>query len=398
MAGSALDGGLSVAKWKGMIGGVCLLAASLINCGTAQVATDAAPPAQADVDFGGMVARGTSFLLDSAQAANGSFSQASDPAITALCVTALLRHGRSPDDPALAKSLQYLQTFSHPDGGIYAEGSFYQNYETCIAILAFSAANKDGRYEELLGKAQDFARQMQWDEGEGKGLADVEFGGGGYGRSKCPDLSNTQFLIDALQSQATEQNRAAISKALVFVSRCQNLEGPDNTTPFAAKNPDGGFYYTPAAGGNSQAGPTDTGGLRSYGSMTYAGLKSMIYAGLKPEDPRVRAALGWIAKHYSLQENPGMGTSGLFYYYHTFAKALDALGESSLKDAQGDAHDWRAEMIAKLAASQRPDGSWVNADERWLEGNASLVTAYALLALDHCRIEAPESNGASQGK
>ena len=44
-------------------------------------------------------------------------------------------------------------------------------------------------------------------------------------------------------------NDPAVKKALVFVSRCQNLEGPDNTTGFAAKNPDGGFYYTrlPAA-------------------------------------------------------------------------------------------------------------------------------------------------------
>ena len=30
--------------------------------------------------------------------------------------------------------------------------------------------------------------------------------------------------------------------------------------------------------------------LRSYGSMTYAGLKSMIFAGVGPDDPRVKAA------------------------------------------------------------------------------------------------------------
>ena len=36
-----------------------------------------------------------------------------------------------------------------------------------------------------------------------------------------------------------------MQRALVFVSRCQNLETEHNTTPFAAKNPDGGFYYTP---------------------------------------------------------------------------------------------------------------------------------------------------------
>ena len=41
--------------------------------------------------------------------------------------------------------------------------------------------------------------------------------------------------------------------------------------------------------------------------MTYAGLKSMIYAGVKHDDPRVKAAYEWIQKHYTLDENPGMG-------------------------------------------------------------------------------------------
>ena len=60
--------------------------------------------------------------------------------------------------------------------------------------------------------------------------------------------------------------------------------------------------------------------------MTYAGLKSMIYAGVGADDPRVKAALKWIQQHYDLSSNPGMGQAGLYYYYHTFAKALDAAG------------------------------------------------------------------------
>ena len=112
-----------------------------------------------------------------------------------------------------------------------------------------------------------------------------------------------------------------MQKALIFVSRCQNLESEHNTLPWAAKNPDGGFYYTAAAGGESPAGKTPNGGLRSYGSMTYAGLKSMIYAGVGRDDPRVKAATKWIEQHYDLSNNPGMGPSGLYYYYQTFAKA-----------------------------------------------------------------------------
>ncbi len=334
-----------------------------------------------------IVSKGTGYLLASGQQPDGSFGKTSEPAVTALCVTALLRHGRSPDDPAIAKSLTYLISFAHPDGGICAEGSFYQNYETCISIMALSAANKDGRYKDRLEKAQSFARQLQWDEGEGKKSADVEYGGGGYGRNKRPDLSNTHFLIEALRAEESEDNREAIARALVFVSRCQNLPGPHNSTPFADKNPDGGFYYTPAAGGASQAGAAEKGGLRSYGSMTYAGLKSMIFAGVKSDDPRVQAALAWLQKNYSLAENPGMGTSGLYYYYQTMAKALDAFGPAEFTDAQGTKHNWRIEIVQALAQTQQANGSWLNSNERWLEGDPNLVTAYALLALDHCRIE-----------
>ena len=76
-----------------------------------------------------------------------------------------------------------------------------------------------------------------------------------------------------------------------------------------------------------------------------------------------------------------MGNAGLFYYYHTFAKALDAMGMKTLVDEDGKEHDWRAELVAELAQRQRPDGSWINDNDRWLEGDANLVTGYALLAL-----------------
>ena len=119
--------------------------------------------------------------------------------------------------------------------------------------------------------------------------------------------------------------------------------------------------------------------------MTYAGLKSMIYAGVGPEDQRVKAAFEWIRKHYSLSENPGMGQSGLYYYYHTFAKALDALGQDEITDADGTQHNWRAELVATLAREQQPNGSWLNDTTRWLEGDPNLVTGYALLALSYCK-------------
>ena len=316
---------------------------------------------------------------------SGSYSAAAGPGITALVATAILKHGRSADEPFIAKSLKYLEQFIEADGGLNKAGSKYRNYETCLAILAFKEANKGGRYDALLKKADAFVKTEQWDEGEGKDPSDPNFGGAGYGSKSRPDLSNTSFLIEALKATGNSADSEAIKRALTFVSRCQNLESDKNTTPFAAKNPDGGFYYTPAAGGESFAGKTADGGLRSYGSMTYAGLKSMIYAGVGPEDPRVKAAVKWIQMNYDVRSNPGMGEAGLYYYLHMFAKALDAVGQAQVVDDKGVKHDWKAELRSELAKAQRDDGAWVNKTSRWMEGDANLVTAYALLALAYCK-------------
>ena len=330
------------------------------------------------------------FLQTKGQDTDGSYAGATGIGVTAVVTTAILRGGRSPNDPLVARSLKYLEKAIQPDGGIYRPDTLFRNYETCLATLCFSQANRDGRYDKALDGADRFLKRLQWDESEGNDPTSDNYGGAGYGKHERPDMSNTQFLIEALVAAGNGPDDEAIQKALIFVSRCQNLETEHNTTKFAAKTPDGGFYYTCAAGGDSKAGETPGGGLRSYGSMTYAGLKSMIYAGVGPDDPRVKAAHKWISKHYDLTSNPGMGDAGLYYYYHTFAKALDAIGSDQITDADGSKHDWRRELLDELVRRQRPDGSWINDNSRWMEGDPSLVTGYALLALSYCRPAAQE--------
>ena len=346
-----------------------------------------------------MVARAINFLKIKAQKDNGSYdkkyAEFEGIGVTALVTTAIMRHGRTPQDPLIAKSLKHLERHIQPDGGVYSKGSRYRNYETCLSILCFTEANGDGRYDKIIAGADKFVKGIQWDASEDSDIdpSHESYGGAGYGKHGRPDLSNTTFLIEALKAAGNDADSEAMKRALIFVSRCQNLETEHNKTKFGPKVNDGGFYYTIAAGGSSQAGPTENGGLRSYASMTYAGLKSMIYAGVDKDDPRVKAAVGWIKKHYDLDKNAGMGdadpamaTAGLYYYYHTFAKALDALGEDEIETADGKTRNWRDELTAELASRQRKDGAWVNIENgRWQENHAALVTGYALLALSHCK-------------
>ena len=183
-----------------------------------------------------------------------------------------------------------------------------------------------------------------------------------------------------------------MQKALIFVSRCQNLESEHNTTQFAAKVNDGGFYYTIAAGGQSQAGNTPDGGLRSYGSMTYAGLKSMIYAGVSRDDPRVKAAYEWIRQHYTLDENPGMGDNGLYLLLpHVRQSARRDRRRTSSSTPTASRTTGARELAEQLVSLQKADGSWVNTSARWLEGDPNLVTAYSLLALSYTKPQAGTS-------
>ncbi len=328
--------------------------------------------------------RGSNYLKTT-QANDGSWTSPESPGISGLVTFSLLQAGVSANDAVVEKALKHLESFVQPDGGIYFPKSHHSNYETAICLLAFNAANQKGKYDDLIKQAEKYLRKLQWDDSEKCDVSDPKYGGAGYGRSgDRPDLSNTTFFLDALQAAGATRDDPAVQNALVFLSRCQNLESEHNTTPFSSKVNDGGFYYTPAAGGNSQAGNTENGGLRSYASMTYAGLKSMVFAGLTPDDQRVKAALEWITKHYTVEENPGLGQQGLYYYFQIFAKSLATLNLDHAIDEDGKPHDWRKELAEHLFQIQQDNGSWLNKTDRWYEGDPNLATAYSLMALKYC--------------
>lgn len=346
-------------------------------------------------DAAALVEKARGFLKKS-QNENGSWG--GDPqnrGITGIVVTGLLRTGTGPDDEPVKKGLGYVESLVNPQAGHIAGNDSKAglvNYTTSINVQALAAAGRAEKYRPVIGDAVKYLKGVQWDDSRGKGPDSDYYGGAGYAGDKSrPDLSNTAFFLEALKAAGVPKDDPAFGKAAVFVGRCQNLQGEFNTAAWAGKANDGSFIYTGANGGENRrtdgdGTKTDTGG---YGSMTYAGIKSLIYCGVGPDDPRLKAALGWVKKNYTLDANPGMpeqnSQRGLFYYYHTFAKAMDALGVDQFEDAKGVKHDWRADLVAALAKRQRPDGSWANPNDRWMEGDPNLVTGYALMALSYCQ-------------
>lgn len=339
-------------------------------------------------------------FLQTKQQENGSWASAEEPpAISAIVLKAFVGDEKfTADTPFIAKGYDHLLTFQQPDGGIYKDGG--ANYNTAISISSLAAA-KNEKYTANLDKAVAYLKRLQWNEAiddlpknrMNVDQKDVRYGGFGYGRHSRPDGSNLQIALDALKDAGVKPEDPAFKAAVVFLTRQQNLS-ETNDQPWAGN--DGGFVYTPAGGkpdapGESPAGeytgPDGKRMLRSYGSMTYAGLKSMIYAGLSKDDPRVKAGWAWIGKNWTLDENPGMKIGdpanaewGLFYYYMTLGRALHAYGDPVITDAQGNKHDWRVELIAKLSSSQEEDGSWAG-NKKWMEDNPVLVTSYCILAM-----------------
>jgi squalene-hopene/tetraprenyl-beta-curcumene cyclase len=103
----------------------------------------------------------------------------------------------------------------------------------------------------------------------------------------------------------------------------------------------------------------------------------------------VKAAMGWLKKNYTVDANPGMppqlAARGLYYYYHTMSKSLAVLGDDTFVDDKGTQHDWRTDLFRAIEKRQEADGSWVNKNDRWMEGDPNLVTGYVLMALSHCK-------------
>lgn len=376
---------------------VLMLAVLIVGPGQPVWAVDAAHEAKARQ----AIAKGIAYLKTT-QNEDGSWTPQPGPAITAMAVTVMIDSGLvKPDDPRIDKAITYILSFVKEDGGIHA--GFLGNYNTSICLSSLDLVRDRPEMETVIKNAQDYLRGLQWDgqdDGQGKTVDESHpfYGGAGYGKHGRPDMSNTQFMLQGLYDSGLDCNDPAFKRAIVFISRCQGIDSNDLFADVIEN--DGGFIYSTSINKDligvpeSKADPDEmdeaeagqpVSGLRTYGSMTYAGFKSYLYAKLDQNDPRVMAALDWIGKHYTLDRNPGLPEAikhqGLYYYYMTFARALDAYGEATITTDDGQAHDWAEDLIDALISRQQADGSWTNDADRWMEGDPNLATCYALIAL-----------------
>ena len=345
------------------------------------------------LEIGRALDKGVTWLNAEQNSSSGHWGEPEYPALTGLALRATLGHPESTMVGKFAKNqkagFDFLMSNVQSDGGIYGKG--LASYNTSICMVALLQA-KDAKYEETIRKARKFLINQQADFDK-KGELDNTFDGGvGYGsRWAHSDLSNTHLAMEALfyakhslKSKEGEELDLDWDAAIAFVQKCQNLP-KTNKEKWVSKHEDdrGGFVYFP---GSSMAGERESANgakaLRSYGSMSYAGLLSFIYAEMKEDDPRLVAVRDWLKAHYTVEENPGMGQQGLYYYYHTMSKALTLSGIKEITDASGKKRDWRKELALELLNKQDPKGFWLNENGRWWERDPILVTSYALLALE----------------
>lgn len=331
--------------------------------------------------------------LAAKQAETGGWSSDKFPAITALALEGFIGSEHPQRDAVVQKAVECLKAYVRADGGIYraapgpdeggSKGGGLSNYNTAIC-LAILGELHDASLSEVLLNARAFLERSQH-KGD-----DVFKGGFGYDQTTgraYTDMMNTYYAADAMSRTAWMEEFRSGDRVDIdwngvgdYVTRMQNTES-------AGADDAGGLFYNPV---DPKAGSlTNAAGVivfRSYGSITYAGLMQLLYARVDRADPRVKSAFHWASRHWTLDENPGMGAEGLYFYYDILSKCMNAYGHDAFTMPDGTVVGWREALISKLVSMQKIEadtghGYWVNEKNRYMEGDPVLVTAYSIMAL-----------------
>ncbi|MDO4569948.1 MAG: DUF4159 domain-containing protein [Planctomycetia bacterium] len=249
--------------------------------------------------------------------------------ISSLCTLALLSAGETPDDPHVARALEYLRSVDPTSGPV--ESTYVAALQTMVFCMA-----------EPKRDAGLIRRNVLWLQNTQK--TEIKVGAWGYPYGNG-DPSNSQFALLALY----EADRLGLSidpkvwrNASVYWSNTQNIDGSWT------------YNYLPPSVGQQAPGS---------GSMTCAGIVSLLIAGEKSEladalirngeflpcqrqnteiSRRLNHAQKWMAKHFSVSRNPGNKDWVLYYLY-----GLERMGRMTEQRFIGG-HDWYREGVAEL--------------------------------------------------
>lgn len=347
-------------------------------------------------EAGAAIDRAKAWLL-SHQHENGHWSSPQWPALTGLAVWSLSLSEATRESEAVRRGVDVLLANAHPDGSIFVRpdenrrGGGLSNYNTAIAMVALHLSGIEEARPYVL-RARRFVAASQHLAG------DVNHGGFGYDAATdraYADLSNTFIAIEAMrltediEDFRTDGERVDFDRAAAeaFISSIQNRR-ESNPAEWVSDHPEdeGGFAYRPDDSRGLVRQTSDgKEAFRTFGSMTYAGMLSLIYADVDRDDPRVRSAFEWARRNWTVSENMPAGQEGFFYFINVLSKAMAAFGEDVFTRENGEDVNWRVDVINELLRRQRIDengnGFWLNDDNRYWEGNSILVTSYVLIAM-----------------
>ena len=371
-----------------------ILASTCLGATSEKIKAHDTPSGVLDISLAHEASAATKRGLDwlaSHQKEDGSWSNADFPALTALAVWPFLLSDHPDKEQVVNKAVKFIRTHVQKDGGIYKsipgrQGGGLSNYNTAICMTVLHATGNPELTETVLN-ARKFIAGTQH-------LGDDEYKGGfGYDKGTdraYTDILNTYYSVEAMKATESVEDLRPKGEKKVDINWAETVKFIERIQNKAEAGADqkGGFFYKP---GQSKAGTvTNAAGkvyFRSYGSMTYVGMLALMYADVSRDDVRIVSAMDWAAKNWTLEENPGMGSQGQFFFYNIISKCMNTMNKESVATQSGAIIKWREALAKKLIEIQKTDpktghGYWENKNNRFWESDPVLVTAYSLLALE----------------
>jgi hypothetical protein len=305
-------------------------------------------------------------FLKQQQRADGSWPDADSEAHTgtsSLVTLALLTAGEPITSPTIVSALDFLRNFG-PD-------TLKSTYAVSLQTMVFAAADPDRDQLKI-------AANVRWlQDAQIKPGDRVNWPGSwtysGF-KTRNGDNSNTQYALLGLNA-ATEIGVPVRPEVWALARRYWET----------CQRNDGGWGYTPDSA------------MAASASMTCAGISSLIITGLKRFQGQeflagdqiqncgrggininLQRGIDWMASHFRVGENFGIGQQWRYYYLYGMERAGRLTGQRFFGE-----HDWYREGAEKLVHEQdKLQGFWQGAGP--VEGQEPVgivTTSFALLFL-----------------